>query len=811
MSEPKQAEIGEWRLVIGNRPRTPASLQSLISNLLFILILFIATFLRFYHLDHSSLWSDEGNTWALLSRSFAQIAQAAAADIHPPGYYWLLKLWAMLAGNTAGAMRSFSALTGVALVYVIYQIAATSPLPSPHLGKTPPFTIYDSQFTIYNSQFTIPYSPFALLAALLGALNPFQIYYSQEARMYMLLALASAGLFWAVLQLERSPRLAGAFFCLWAIVGLWTHYSFPIILAAATLAGIWPTRHQPSAISHQSLRQRLRPLLFANLLALLAFLPWLPTALDRVLNWPKGGVSTALATALTLTLQTLTFGPLRVLPEPQWPWLVGVLLLPLLGILALRRSALGAALGLWLLAPLVLLLSLGLFSPAFLKFLLLASPAWCLATAAAPLGLLERTAATRYPPAVGWVAGSMIGVLAAGLAFVTLPDYYTNPATRDNYAGVARYVQVLGDPQRDLVLLNAPGQQEVWRYYDPGLPILALPQQRPPDPAATLATLATAVQDRRQIFALFWATDEADPQSLVEQWLNQAAFPGLTSWQGNLRFVTYSLPHELTCQPTEPAAPFGAQILLVAACQPAWPQPVTAGEVALVGLRWQTTAPLSRAYKVTVQLLDERNQVVAQHDSEPAGGSQPTTAWPVATTIADNHGLVVPVGTPPGEYQLIVAFYDPSSGQRLPAPDGDAHSLGVIQVIRPQWALPVDILPIQHRLDREFGPVHLVGYDLYRKDTAYAPATPLAAGDLVHFTFYWQAPTPLLLDWPDDLHFRLDLGEQQLTAPLAGGRYPTSQWQAGDLVRGEFDLLFTGQSTAAELTVAGQTVRLPLP
>ena len=73
----------------------------------------LATFLRFYHLDDSSLWSDEGNTWAMLSAALGPIAQAAAADIHPPGYYWALKLWTLLFGTSAFALRSFSAVAGV--------------------------------------------------------------------------------------------------------------------------------------------------------------------------------------------------------------------------------------------------------------------------------------------------------------------------------------------------------------------------------------------------------------------------------------------------------------------------------------------------------------------------------------------------------------------------------------------------------------------------------------------------------------------------------------------------------------------------
>ena len=87
--------------------------------ILILAVVALATALRFYALDHSSLWSDEGNTWALVQRPFAQIARNAAADIHPPGYYWALKVWTALWGTSAWALRSFSAVAGVLLVVVI--------------------------------------------------------------------------------------------------------------------------------------------------------------------------------------------------------------------------------------------------------------------------------------------------------------------------------------------------------------------------------------------------------------------------------------------------------------------------------------------------------------------------------------------------------------------------------------------------------------------------------------------------------------------------------------------------------------------
>src|SRR5690606_12851500 len=121
-------------------------------------------------------------------------------------YYWLLKAWTGLFGLEAAALRSLSALLGVGLAGVVYAIGARR---SASLGLT---------------------------AALLVALNPLQVYYSQEARMYMLLALLGAGLFWALgVWLDREgsdanglgPAL-GYIGC--GILGLWTHYSFPILL-----------------------------------------------------------------------------------------------------------------------------------------------------------------------------------------------------------------------------------------------------------------------------------------------------------------------------------------------------------------------------------------------------------------------------------------------------------------------------------------------------------------------------------------------------------------------------------------------------
>lgn len=757
--------------------------------LLLALILLLAAFLRFYRLDSSSLWSDEGNTWALLSRSFAQIAKDAAADIHPPGYYWLLKLWSMTVGNNAWGMRSFSAVAGVLLVYVVYQ-----------LGRC-----LES-----NAQLT----GIALLATLLAALNPFQIYYSQEARMYLLLALEGAGLFWALFawpsDARRSHIVPALGYLLCGVAGLWTHYSFPVIWGAAILSFgfhaaqqrfVTQTPDQTRFAQQPSFSQYQSFWLFSGLtlLILLAYLPWLPIAVDRVLHWPKGGTAVSLVEGGKLALHTLIFGPLRDLPAVQWPWQWGAALLPIYGLLRHWRQPKSWQVGLWLGGPLLLMFGLGLFSNAFLKFLLTASPAWSLLMAVG----IRALPYPRYTIPL-CAAGALI------LAALTLPAYYMAPSARDNYAGIARYLQATADPAQTLVVLDAPGQQEVWDYYNPGLTTLALPQQRPPDAAATLQALQKAVAERATIYALFWATDEADPDRIVEHWLDQHAFKGLDSWQGNLRFVNYSLPTALHCTPMTPAPLFGEAIQLTQLCQPTTPQTVTAGDVALVGLQWQALTPLDQRYNVTVQVLDRQNSVLAQRDSEPVGGSQPTDQWTVGQTVVDQHGVLIPPGTPPGIYQLILALYDSATGERLHLPgEADHLVLGEIDVVRPRQPLTATLLPLQHPLNRRVGPLHLVGYSAHRKGMAHAPATPVVASDRVEFTFFWQAPDPLPADWPAMLTFTLTLGDQSLTMPVAGEGYPTSQWQAGELVRTKAELLYTGKNPVPQLVIAHDSTTLP--
>ncbi len=624
-----------------------------LNALLLVGILLIAAIVRFYALDASSLWNDEGTTWALIAKPFGDIARAAALDIHPPGYYWLLKIWTSLLGDSVWAMRSLSALLGIAVVFVVYQIG------------------------VYVRP-REPVHSVALLAALVASLNPFQVYYSQEARMYMLLTLLAAGLFWSLFSLvNREEQGRGTViplicYALIGAAGLWVHYSFPIVIAAAVTAYLVHVGMPQNAPEIPSRRKSVLRFLAANVVILLLYLPWLGTAIERVLNWPKGGEYAGLLDGLATIMQTFVMGPIRTAPQLTWPWLLLALVLPVVGVIALRRQFAGGAVTLWWLAPVVVMLALGIVSDAFLKFLLIASPAWCLLMAAAP----------NIYPKTRSIFQIIVGAVAVLLAILVLPGYYGDANARDNYAGVASQLAASADPATDIVIINAPGQQDVWQYYDPGLTVLPLPAHRPPDMEATVRVLEEATAGVRHVYGLFWATDESDPARIVETWLDDHAFKSGDEWMGNLRLVTYTFASALECNSEEPVL-FGQHIHLEQVCLPQKVQSVYTGDSAIVSLHWTSDAPLDRSYKVSVQLLGDSDVVLAQHDEIPGGGTSPTTDWQMGEIVVDNHGIEIPDDAPPGVYRMIVAVYDPESGERLAVNGTDYLLIGEVEVKEP--------------------------------------------------------------------------------------------------------------------------------
>ena len=77
-----------------------------------------------------------------------------------------------------------------------------------------------------------------------------------------------------------------------------------------------------------------------------------------------------------------------------------------------------------------------------------------------------------------------------------------------------------------------------------------------------------------------------------------------------------------------------------------------------------------------MHLLDERGNVAAQHDGEPAANALRTSRWAAGEYVEDVHPLALPANLPAGIYRLRVGMYAWPDGARLPLATGaDAFDL----------------------------------------------------------------------------------------------------------------------------------------
>src|SRR5436309_2674318 len=147
----------------------------------------LATTLRWFRIDAQSLWYDEGISAHQLTRSFAEILRASALDTHPPLYYWTLKAWGEPLGGSEVALRSLSVVWGVCAVALTFLIGRRL------FGNVVGWA-----------------------AALLLAVSPLSVYYSQEVRMYA--QVTALGLLAVYAYAQR-------WYWLYALAGIVTLYS----------------------------------------------------------------------------------------------------------------------------------------------------------------------------------------------------------------------------------------------------------------------------------------------------------------------------------------------------------------------------------------------------------------------------------------------------------------------------------------------------------------------------------------------------------------------------------------------------------
>jgi uncharacterized membrane protein len=171
--------------------------------------------LRFATLGHQSFWFDEAQAAHELSLPFgAMFSSMVSHESNPPLYFVLGWLWAKVFGTGAVGLRSLSAIAGIAVIPITYLSGRE--LVSERAG---------------------------LVAAALASVSPFLIWYSQEAREYMLLtALCGASLLFFARALRKPSRRNLGWWAACSGLAILTHAFAGFLVAPEAVGLLWAVR-----------------------------------------------------------------------------------------------------------------------------------------------------------------------------------------------------------------------------------------------------------------------------------------------------------------------------------------------------------------------------------------------------------------------------------------------------------------------------------------------------------------------------------------------------------------------------------------
>lgn len=242
----------------------------------------LAGVLTFFIGMQQSIWFDEAHTLLLAHQSVPELIRLAAADVHPPLYFLIVKLWAGLFGWSDVSLRLLGAGMAVLLVGAVALLAKTL------FGKRA-----------------------GLLAASFVAISPFVIRYDFELRMYSLAAsIAVIATYVLVKAVAASSRKQSTWlwlpYAILVAVGMYTvYYTAFIWLGHAIWLGMqWYTaRRKGNTLT----RQRAFYGLAAYVVAVLLWSPWLLVFITQLTNGALANITEPLTAANTLSFLTFSF------------------------------------------------------------------------------------------------------------------------------------------------------------------------------------------------------------------------------------------------------------------------------------------------------------------------------------------------------------------------------------------------------------------------------------------------------------------------------------------------------------------------
>lgn len=223
---------------------------------LLLIILSTGLLLRLDNLMVAGYSPDEAFSIHHASLTFKEIIGNSGNEPHPPLYYILLHFWMGIFGISEIATRSLSAIFGVVSVFITYQ-----------LGRL-----------LFNRET-------GMIASLIVTVSTFHITYSQESRMYSLMAMLTlVSMFFFIKMMREKSIKFTVYYQLSSILLMYSHiYGFFIILAQNLylMATSLKSKKQKQYIS-------LKKWITIQMILAAAFIPWIWVLIHQIIGIENG-------------------------------------------------------------------------------------------------------------------------------------------------------------------------------------------------------------------------------------------------------------------------------------------------------------------------------------------------------------------------------------------------------------------------------------------------------------------------------------------------------------------------------------------
>jgi 4-amino-4-deoxy-L-arabinose transferase-like glycosyltransferase len=449
-----------------------------------VLILVLGLILRLIQINQS-LWLDEAiGALVVKGQSLKEIlTEFPLHDNHPPLYYLSLKLWSDLFGYSEAALRALSVLFGLGTIYLTYKI-----------GKS------------FGSRLGV-------IAAVLMTTSQFHIYYSQEARMYMMAAFLGALAFYLFLKEKW------AFFSLAITLLVFTDYVPIFFLPVFWIIGVVSKKPvswwKKLALSHV-------PLIILGILWIPTFISqsqagkWLLTTLPA---WKEvaGGASFKQA---ILVWSKFTFGRISLSDKTIYYPLVAFFSFPFVFafVRAWKKRKKVNSLWFYLGIPLVLGFLASFLFPAFIYFrFVYVLPAFFLLSAWG----ITKFKGKKYLLLLGWI---LLGNLVSWLIYIGEPNQQ-----REDWRGATAFVEAKVK-DKEMVVFNFTEAFAPYQWYSKGE---ARAQGLTDSISATTATRQRAMQvltGVKGIYYFEYLWELHDPGRIVANTLIDEGFIEVTAF-----------------------------------------------------------------------------------------------------------------------------------------------------------------------------------------------------------------------------------------------------------------------------------------